>query len=319
MDIPALEATVRNLEHSMGVFTWWLLGSTFFVALGLVLEYWHPVSEFIDELKWPMSTFRWPKFMEIVGGILVTIGVLGEFGFTLEVFVLEGRLEKANHDIRDALTARLGEADTKAKEAVTDSSTAIAQAKDALSKAGAAEASLGKAETESKEAQSAASNALNLATGARQEAKSFGEDIAKLKRQLAWRSVTPECKIEIANKLGHSRPQKLDFFMYPSDPEINLTAEQIAKALPPSWQFAVFSPLTGNVAGMAVEYDPNDTEASHAALALTSALQSEPCELVGKVIGPFSSLPTLPKDLPAMLSAGNAQVGANIRLTIGKK
>lgn len=78
MDIPALEAAVRSLEHSIGVFTWCLLGSTFFVSLGLILEYWHPVSEFIDELKWPMSVFRWPKFMEIAGGILVTIGVLGE-------------------------------------------------------------------------------------------------------------------------------------------------------------------------------------------------------------------------------------------------
>src|ERR1039458_5816573 len=148
MDIPALEAAVRSLEHSIGVFTWCLLGSTFVVSLGLILEYWHPVSEFIDELKWPMSVFRWPKFMEIAGGILVTIGVLGEFGFTLEVFVLEGRLEQANHTIRDTLTAKLGEADQMAKTAVSDSSTALRQAKDSLSKAGAAEASLGKAETE---------------------------------------------------------------------------------------------------------------------------------------------------------------------------
>jgi hypothetical protein len=185
MDIPALEAAVRGLEHSIGVFTWCLLGSTFVVSLGLILEYWHPVSEFIDELKWPMSVFRWPTFMEIAGGILVTIGVLGEFGFTLEVFVLEGRLEQANHAIRDTLTAKLGEADKMAKTAVSDSSIAFSQAKDALSKAGKAEASLGKAETEAKNAQTASSSALTMAAQARKEADSFETDIKSAKKQAA--------------------------------------------------------------------------------------------------------------------------------------
>ncbi len=180
-----MEAAVRSLEHSIGVFTWCLLGSTFVVSLGLILEYWHPVSEFIDELKWPMSVFRWPKFMEIAGGILVTIGVLGEFGFTLEVFVLEGRLEQANHTIRDTLTAKLGEADQMAKTAVSDSSTALRQAKDSLSKAGAAEASLGKAETEAKNAQTASASALTMAGQARKEADSFEADIKSAKEQAA--------------------------------------------------------------------------------------------------------------------------------------
>jgi hypothetical protein len=182
MDIPALEDAVRSLEHSIGVFTWCLLGSTFVVSLGLILEYWHPVSEFINELKWPMSIFRWPKFMEIAGGILVTIGVLGEFGFTLEVFVLEGRLEQANHAIRDTLTAKLGEADQKAKTAISDSSTALSQAKDALTKARKAADSLGKAEDEANKAQAASSNALTLARGARQEADSFEKDISSAKK-----------------------------------------------------------------------------------------------------------------------------------------
>jgi hypothetical protein len=183
MDIPALEAAVRSLEHSIGVFTWCLLGSTFVVSLGLILEYWHPVSEFIDELKWPMSVFRWPKFMEIAGGILVTIGVLGEFGFTLEVFVLEGRLEQANHAIRDTLTARLGEAGQMAKTAVSDASTALSQAKDALIKAEAAKASLGKTETEANNAQTASSNALTMAGQARREADSFEADIKSANEQ----------------------------------------------------------------------------------------------------------------------------------------
>jgi hypothetical protein len=185
MDIPALEAAVRSLEHSIGVFTWCLLGSTFVVSLGLILEYWHPVSEFIDELKWPMSVVRWPKFMEIAGGILVTIGVLGEFGFTLEVFVLEGRLEQANHVIRDTLTAKLGEADKMAKTAVSDASSALSQGKDALSKAGAAEAALGRAEAEARNAQTASSSALTMAGQARKEADSFEADIRSAKEQAA--------------------------------------------------------------------------------------------------------------------------------------
>jgi hypothetical protein len=258
MDIPTLEAAVRTLEHSIGVFTWCLLGSTFVVSLGLILEYWHPVSEFIEELRWPMSIFRWPKFMEIAGGILVTIGVLGEFGFTLEVFVLEGRLEQANHAIRDTLTAKLGEADQMAKTALSDSSTALSQATDALTKAGKAQESLGKAEDEANRAQTASSNALTLARGARQEADSFEKDIAsakeaaaEAKEKLADRTLTDEQLRSIGAKLKTYSGQQYHVLAYWDSKESKSIAERIHIALQiASWTFVPYKDWNGLMAGL---------------------------------------------------------------------
>jgi hypothetical protein len=77
------------------------------------------------------------------------------------------------------------EADKKAKLAISDSSTALAQGKDALFRAGSAEASLSKAEKEAKSAQAASSNALAIAGHARKEADSFEADIKSAKKQAA--------------------------------------------------------------------------------------------------------------------------------------
>lgn len=80
------------------------------------------------------------------------------------------------------MTAKLGEADQKAKTAISDSSTALSQATDALTKAGKAADSLGKTEDEANKAQAASANALTLARGARQEADSFEKDISSAKK-----------------------------------------------------------------------------------------------------------------------------------------
>jgi hypothetical protein len=58
---------------------WFILVSTFIVALGLVIEYWEPVREFIGECPRPAVAFPWYRFMGLVGGLLITVGVFGEF------------------------------------------------------------------------------------------------------------------------------------------------------------------------------------------------------------------------------------------------
>src|SRR5438552_11254621 len=144
-DLPNLERLVNQYNHSLTVWTCLMLGSTFLVAVGLVAEYWEPFSEFIEELRWPMAVFRWEKFREIIGGILITVGVAGEFGFTVKVFFLENHLEETNRQIRDILTAELGTAEDHiraigelATTAKSDASTALADAKSAGTSAGKA-------------------------------------------------------------------------------------------------------------------------------------------------------------------------------------
>jgi hypothetical protein len=46
MDPSALESVSRNLESSLDCWEWLLLGSTLVVVVGLIVEYWEPVSEF---------------------------------------------------------------------------------------------------------------------------------------------------------------------------------------------------------------------------------------------------------------------------------
>jgi len=82
------------------------LAATCLVAIGLVLEYWHPISEFIAEIRRPMTVFRWEKFMEISGAILITVGVLGEFFFAYKASRVETKLRDNNHQIEVLLTAK---------------------------------------------------------------------------------------------------------------------------------------------------------------------------------------------------------------------
>ena len=84
-----------------------------------------------------------------------------------------------------SLGEKAEEADGKAKTAIADSSAALSQAKDALTKAGKAAESLGNAEDKANQAQAASSNSLTLARGARQEADSFAKDIVSAKEQAA--------------------------------------------------------------------------------------------------------------------------------------
>jgi hypothetical protein len=117
MDPLGLESTSRRLECSLDRSGWWILASTFFVVLGLVIEYWEPVAEFIDEWGRPAAAFPWRRFVELSGGILVTIGVAGELGFTYRASRTETKLRENNHKIEESLNASTQDAALAAKRA----------------------------------------------------------------------------------------------------------------------------------------------------------------------------------------------------------
>ena len=95
------------------------------------------------------------------------------------------RTNELSGSVIGSLGEQAQEADRKAKAAISDSSTALCQAKDALSKAGKAQESLAKAEKEASNAEMAASGSLALARNAKKEADSFEQDIAVARKQAA--------------------------------------------------------------------------------------------------------------------------------------
>jgi len=105
MDPSALESVSRTLESSLDCWGWSILGATFVVVIGLVIEYWEPVGDFIGELRRPAATFPWRKFWGLTGGILVTVGVAGELGFTYKASRVETKLRENNHKIEESLNA----------------------------------------------------------------------------------------------------------------------------------------------------------------------------------------------------------------------
>lgn len=98
-----LESVSRYLESRLDLWGWLLLTATLTVVVGLLLEYWHPISEFIAEIRRPMTVFRWGTLMELAGALLVVIGVACELGFTYMAYRVEGKLRANNHKIEQGL------------------------------------------------------------------------------------------------------------------------------------------------------------------------------------------------------------------------
>lgn len=117
MDPSALESVSRSLESSLDCWGWLILASTAVVVLGLVIEYWEPVHEFIEEWRRPAAAFPWRRFWGLAGGILVTVGVAGELGFTYKASRVETNLRANNHQIEILLNQGVSGALQKAAEA----------------------------------------------------------------------------------------------------------------------------------------------------------------------------------------------------------
>ena len=73
MNAPALAKAVSNAEASLDALYPWLFGSTLIVVIGLATEYWPNVRRLLSE-----RLINRILLIEMIGGILVTIGVSGE-------------------------------------------------------------------------------------------------------------------------------------------------------------------------------------------------------------------------------------------------
>ncbi|MBS1875975.1 MAG: hypothetical protein JSU00_22370 [Acidobacteria bacterium] len=138
----------------------------------------------------------------------------------------------------------------------------------------------------------------------------------KIERRLAPRTLTAAEHARLVAVLKTLGRQDVDIFLYPNDPEITSLAEHVAGALYlAGWTFAWFQPLSGGrVSGMSIEVDPKDPAAVKRANGLAAALKSVGME----VSGPLATLPTPPTTMPPY-TFGGRNVGASIRLTVGKK
>src|ERR1017187_697372 len=123
MDLSALESAVKALETSLDAFEWWITVSTILVVLGLVIEYWFPLRELVEALK-HRPPFPWKLIMEMVGGILVTLGVAGELWFQSRASNVQTFIRSDTHKIEAILNKEAGDARKDAGKAIERASTA---------------------------------------------------------------------------------------------------------------------------------------------------------------------------------------------------
>ena len=112
MDISSLERLASNLERSLDSWGFWLTISTLAVVIGLVFEYWYEVKRLVRE-----RPFRWKAFQELMGAVLVTVGVAGELFIQAKSSKIETAIRDVNHNIEASLNKQAGDAKREASDA----------------------------------------------------------------------------------------------------------------------------------------------------------------------------------------------------------
>lgn len=144
MSLSALETAVTALEKSLDSIETWLAISTFLVVIGLVLEYWHEVKELIEQVR-KRPPFPWKKLQEIVGGVLVTVGVAGELALQFHASTVETAIRSNSHKIEAILNDKASEANKEAGFAGKDAAAANLTAKGFESQIAASDARIAEA------------------------------------------------------------------------------------------------------------------------------------------------------------------------------
>ena len=112
MDLSNLERIASNLERSLDSWEFWFAISTLAVVIGLVLEYWYEVKRLVKE-----RPFRWKSFQELMGAVLVTVGVAGELFIQAKLSKIETAIRDVNHNIEASLNKQAGDAIKEASSA----------------------------------------------------------------------------------------------------------------------------------------------------------------------------------------------------------
>jgi len=132
MNLPSLELKIIALEKSLDSLEFWLAVATLLVVVGLVLEYWHDIKDLLKT-----RPVKWKSVQQIVGAILVTVGVAGELGVQYKASTVETKLRSASHAVESILNASAESAKSTAAGFQNQIAEAEARAAEARSMAAA--------------------------------------------------------------------------------------------------------------------------------------------------------------------------------------
>jgi hypothetical protein len=116
IDLSALERASSGAGTELDSLSTKLLWAGVLVGIGVLIECWPDALEFWHELRWPMAGFPHGKLWPLVGGMLVAIGVIGEFWYTGKISSKETELRQDNQQIEDVLNGEAQKARLRADE-----------------------------------------------------------------------------------------------------------------------------------------------------------------------------------------------------------
>jgi hypothetical protein len=115
MDASSLEREINRLEIRSDSLDAWLLFWIILVVVGLVVEVCVVVKEHWHK---PEKRTIWTFLLELIGPLLITIGVAGELGIHIKAGHVETALRNANRNVFALLNKEAGTARKEAGDAI---------------------------------------------------------------------------------------------------------------------------------------------------------------------------------------------------------
>jgi hypothetical protein len=192
MDPSALSTAARSLESSSDSLSGWLFFFTLLVVIGLIVEYWHVFRNLLTKRNREAKHLQ-----EVIGGILITVGVAGELAVQPFENRVEHKLRSANHLIEASLIKSSEVAKAKAREFELGIAISKGAAANANERAG--------------KANERAAIATRQAVGAEEEAAKANERAAALEKDAAvQRARAATSELELFKLRQRLEPRRLD-------------------------------------------------------------------------------------------------------------
>jgi hypothetical protein len=202
MNVVDLEKNMKALEISLDSVEFWITVSTFFVVIGLVVEYWFPLRELIHEIR-RRRTFPRKKLVEMIGGVIVTVGVAGELWFQSRAAQKETLIRAGSHRIEALLNDEAGRANKIAR---------LAEARAASD-------------------QKTTAGLINQAASLKQQAQAEMLARVEIEARVAWRNLTGTQEKQVVSRLAKFAGQIAECSYLANDMEAFSFSSDIAKAL----------------------------------------------------------------------------------------
>lgn len=203
MDSSALEREINNLEIRSDSLDAWLLFWIILVVAGLVVEVCVVIKEHRGKTE---KRTVWTLLLELIGPVLITVGVAGELG----IHVMAGHVDTALRNANKKVFALLNK---EAADAQKGAAEAVKKAKEAEERARKFEASI--------------SSANALAEQAKQVAERERLERVKLEAQVAPRLLSVERQRAITASLKRFKGRNVAIVTYSLDVEAAVLASQI--------------------------------------------------------------------------------------------